>query len=156
MEIERKFIVKGDFKSCAVDEIKIAQAYLSSAPERTVRVRIWGDKGFLTIKGISNASGMSRFEWEKEIPVQEARSLLALCEPTVIEKTRYIVPEKGGLNYEVDVFEGVNAGLLMAEIELPSEDCDFDRPDWLGEEVTGDARYYNSSLSKVPYSDIAF
>lgn len=156
MEIERKFIVKGDFKSCAVDEIKIAQAYLSSAPERTVRVRIWGDKGFLTIKGLSNASGMSRFEWEKEILVQEARSLLALCEPTVIEKTRYIVPEKGGLSYEVDVFEGANAGLLMAEIELPSEDCDFDRPDWLGEEVTGDARYYNSSLSKVSYSDIAF
>lgn len=147
MEIERKFLVKGDFKALAESSVNIAQGYLSSVPERTVRVRIWGDKGFLTIKGKSNASGMSRFEWEKEIPQEEAKQLLGLCQPTIIEKTRYFVPEKSGLTYEVDIFHGAHEGLVMAELELPSEDTVFDTPEWLGEEVTGDVRYYNSYLS---------
>lgn len=149
MEIERKFLVKGDFKAFVDSSVEIAQGYLSSVPERTVRVRIWGKKGFLTIKGKSNASGMSRFEWEKEIAEQEAQELLTLCQPTIIEKTRYFVPEKGGLKYEVDVFHGVHEGLIMAELELPTEDTLFDKPKWLGEEVTGDPRYYNSYLSSI-------
>ena len=149
MEIERKFLVKGDFKAYADSSVDIAQGYLSSVPERTVRVRTWDDKGFLTIKGKSNASGMSRFEWEKEIPLDEAKQLLDLCEPTIITKTRYFVPEKSGLTYEVDIFHGAHHGLVMAELELPSENADFDKPEWLGEEVTGDARYYNSYLSSA-------
>ena len=147
-ELERKFLVKGDFKALSESCVAISQGYLSSVPERTVRVRIWGDKGFLTIKGKSNASGMSRFEWEKEIPLEEAKELLSLCEPSIIEKTRYFVPEKSGLKYEVDIFHGVHDGLVMAELELPSENAIFDTPSWLGEEVTGDVRYYNSYLSK--------
>ncbi len=147
-EIERKFLVKGDYKALSESFVTIAQGYLSSVPERTVRVRIWGDKGFLTIKGKSNASGMSRFEWEKVIPLEEAKELLTLCEPSIIEKTRYFVPEKSGLKYEVDIFHGVHEGLVMAELELPSEDAIFDKPSWIGEEVTGDVRYYNSYLSK--------
>lgn len=146
-EIERKFLVKGDFKPFASSQKQLKQGYLSKVPERTVRVRIQDDEGFLTIKGKSNASGMSRFEWEKAIPLDEAESLLLLCEPSIIEKTRYLVPEKGGLCFEVDVFGGNHAGLILAEIELSSEDESFDKPQWLGEEVTGDLRYYNSYLS---------
>ncbi len=145
-EIERKFLVNGDFKPGAVRKMSITQAYLCSEPGRTVRVRIRDDKAFLTIKGKSSASGASRFEWEKEIPVKEAKDLLKLCEPGIIEKTRYIVPEAGGLQFEVDEFYGTNAGLLLAEIELPAEDHPFTKPGWLGKEVTGDPRYYNSSL----------
>ena len=151
MEIERKFLVKGDFKPFSDAHVEIAQGYLSSVPERTVRVRIWGEKGFLTIKGISSASGMSRFEWEKEIPVNEARTLLSLCEPVIIEKTRYFVPEKSGLKFEVDIFHAANDGLVMAELELSAEDTDFERPLWLGEEVTGKPQFYNSYLSKNPF-----
>lgn len=150
-EIERKFLVKGDFKPFVTKSTRITQGYLSSVPERTVRVRIKGDKGFLTIKGIGNTSGASRFEWEKEIPVDEAKSLLEICEPGVIDKTRYIVPEASGLKFEVDEFYGANDGLTVAEIELPSENHPFTKPVWLGEEVTGDIKYFNSMLMKNPY-----
>jgi len=152
-EIERKFLVKGDFKSLVTKETRITQGYLSSVPERTVRVRIKGDKGFITIKGIGSASGASRYEWEKEIPVTEVNELLKICEPGVIDKTRFIVPEKSGLKFEVDEFYSDNEGLTVAEIELPSEDHPFEKPEWLGEEVTGDVRYYNSMLMKNPYKN---
>ena len=151
-EIERKFLVKGDFKSKAFKSTRITQGYLSSVPERTVRVRVKGDKGFITIKGIGNESGASRFEWEKEIPVDEVRDLLKICEPGVIDKTRYLV-KNGDLTFEVDEFYGDNDGLTVAEIELPDEDTQFNRPAWLGEEVTGDVRFYNSMLMKNPYKN---
>lgn len=151
-EIERKFLVKGDFKSEAFKSTRITQGYLSSVPERTVRVRVKGDKGFITIKGIGNESGASRFEWEKEIPVDEVRDLLKICEPGVIDKTRYLV-KNGDLTFEVDEFYGDNDGLTVAEIELPDEDTLFNRPAWLGEEVTGDVRFYNSMLMKNPYKN---
>ena len=152
-EIERKFLLKGDFKPFVTKATRITQGYLSSVPERTVRVRIKGDKGFITIKGIGNTSGASRFEWEKEIPVEEVKSLLELCEPGIIDKTRYIVPEASGLKFEVDEFYGDNEGLTVAEIELPTEDHPFSKPDWLGEEVTGDVKYFNSMLMKNPYKN---
>lgn len=150
-EIERKFLVVGDFKSSKIKETRITQGYLSSVPERTVRVRIKGDKGFLTIKGIGSKSGASRFEWEKEIPATDVNELLELCEPGIIDKTRFLVPEESGLMFEVDEFYGENEGLTVAEIELPSEDHPFHKPCWLGEEVTGDPRYYNSMLMKNPF-----
>lgn len=149
-EIERKFLVNGDFKKDAVKQTRITQGYLSSVPERTVRVRIKGDKGYITIKGIGNDSGASRFEWEKEIPVADVENLLKICEPGIIDKTRYIIPA-GERKFEVDEFYGENEGLVVAEIELGSEDEKFERPSWLGKEVTGDARYYNSMLMKNPY-----
>lgn len=152
-EIERKFLVKGKFKSFAIEKIKIVQAYISSVPEHTVRVRIKGEKGFITIKGKSNKSGTSRYEWEKEIPVGEVNELLELCEPGVIDKTRFIVDETNGLKFEVDEFYGDNEGLIIAEIELPSEDHPFEKPEWLGEEVTGIVKYYNSRLSKNPFKN---
>jgi len=152
-EIERKFLVKGDFKKYVTKQTKIVQGFLSTVPERTVRVRIKGDKGFLTVKGIGNQSGASRFEWEKEISVEDAQDLLGICEPGVIDKTRFIVPAGNGLVFEVDEFYGTNEGLTVAEIELPSEDTPFEKPDWLGEEVTGDVRYYNSMLMKNPYKE---
>ncbi len=149
-EIERKFTVKGDFKSLATKSTHITQGYLSSVPERTVRIRINDDKGFITIKGITNEEGTSRFEWETEIPVTEAQALLKICEPGVIDKTRYLVPA-GKHTYEIDEFYGDNEGLIVAEIELDSADEPFDKPEWLDEEITGDAKYYNSILSKHPY-----
>jgi adenylate cyclase len=152
-EIERKFLVKGDFKPFVTKETRITQGYLSSVPERTVRVRLKGDKGFITIKGIGNESGASRYEWEKEIPVSEVNELLKLSEPGVIDKTRFIVPEKSGLKFEVDEFYGENEGLTVAEIELPTEESDFEKPEWLGEEVTGDVRFYNSMLMKNPFKN---
>ena len=151
-EIERKFLVKGDFKSEVFKSTRITQGYLSSVPERTVRVRVKGDKGFITIKGIGNESGASRFEWEKEIPVDEVRELLKICEPGVIDKTRYLV-KNGDYTFEVDEFYGDNDGLTVAEIELPDEQAEFNRPAWLGEEVTGDVRFYNSMLMKNPYKN---
>ena len=151
-EIERKFLVAGDFKSAAKKATRITQGYLSSVPERTVRVRVKGEKGFITIKGIGSASGASRFEWEKEIPVAEVQDLLQICEPGVIDKTRYLV-EVGEHTYEVDEFYGDNEGLVVAEIELSSEDEGFVKPEWLGEEVTGDVKYYNSMLMKNPYKN---
>lgn len=150
-EIERKFLVASDaFKSDVLRQNHIAQGYLSSAPERTVRVRIKGEKGFLTIKGKSNETGLSRFEWEKEIPVAEAKELLLLCEKGVIEKTRYEI-QVGQHLFEVDEFYGENAGLIIAEVELQSETEVFEHPSWLGEEVNNDKRYYNSYLSQHPY-----
>ena len=148
-EIERKFLVKGDFKNLASKETRIVQGYLSSIPERTVRVRIKGDKGFITIKGIGNASGATRYEWEKEIPVNEVEELLKICEPGVIDKTRYLV-KAGNHTFEVDEFYGENLGLIVAEVELTSETESFEKPAWLGEEVTGDAKYYNSMLMNNP------
>ena len=151
-EIERKFLVKGtDFISESRTQFRIVQGYLNSNPVRTVRVRIKGDKGFLTIKGKGNESGMSRFEWEKEISINDARELLKLCEPGIIDKIRYYI-KSDKHTFEVDEFNGENQGLVMAEIELSSENEQFEKPNWLGEEVTGDLRYYNSSLTKLPYS----
>lgn len=153
LEIERKFLVKSDdFKEQAFAKNKIAQGYLSSIPERTVRVRIKGDKAFLTIKGIGHQGGMSRFEWENQIPLDEAVELLKLCEKGKIEKTRYEI-KSGNHVYEVDEFYGENEGLTMAEIELQSETESFEKPDWLGEEVTNDERYYNTYLSKNPFKN---
>lgn len=153
-EIERKFLVVGDFKKYAHDSVRICQGYLSSVAERVVRVRVRGDKGFITIKGESNDSGVSRFEWEKEISVDDALSLLKLAETGVIDKTRYLVKNTDGIHiWEVDEFQEDNTGLTVAEIELNNENENFDRPAWLGEEVTGDQRYYNSALSKNPYKN---
>jgi adenylate cyclase len=151
IEIERKFLVISDeFKSLAHKQNRIIQGYLSAIPERTVRVRVKGEKGYLTIKGASNQSGMSRFEWEKEIPVEDAKELLKLCETRTIDKTRYEV-KIGNHIFEIDEFYGENKGLLLAEIELNSEAEYFEKPSWLGEEVTKDNRYYNSYLSKNPF-----
>ena len=150
-EIERKFLVKGEFKNLASKETRIVQGYLSSVPERTVRVRIKGDKGFITIKGIGSASGATRYEWEKEIPTSEVEELLKICEPGVIDKTRYLV-KVDNHTFEVDEFYGENKGLTVAEIELSSESESFVKPAWLGDEVTGDTKYYNSMLMKNPFT----
>jgi adenylate cyclase len=151
-EIERKFLVKADTDIDALGKpTRIVQGYLSSIKERTVRVRVKGDKGFLTIKGIGNASGASRYEFEKEISVQEAQDLLSICEPGVIDKTRTNVA-LGNHTYEVDKFYGENEGLTVAEIELNTEDEKFEKPSWLGDEVTGEVKYYNSMLMKAPFN----
>ena len=150
-EIERKFLVSGEFRQDSPESYRIMQGYICSDPDRTVRVRVRGDKGFLTIKGRSSEDGLSRYEWEKEIPVSEAFELMALCGSGVIDKTRYLVPF-GKHTYEVDVFHGANEGLVLAEIELSDEQEAFEMPSWLGEEVTGDVRYYNSMLSLHPFS----
>lgn len=151
-EIERKFLVRGEFKSSARKAMRISQGYLSSVPERTVRVRVRDNQGFITVKGKSDIRGVSRFEWEKEISVDDALALLGLCEPGVIDKTRYLV-DYAGHTFEVDEFYGDNEGLVMAEIELSCEDEAFEKPDWLGGEVTGDSRYYNAALTKNPYTN---
>ncbi len=151
LEIEKKFLVAGEFRSNAIRSHRMVQGYLSSLPERTVRVRIGDDHAFLTIKGKPNDTGMSRYEWEKEIPRQEALELLTLCEPGVVSKTRFIIPASGDLFFEVDEFHEDNAGLVVAEIELPREDFPFEKPAWLGQEVTNDIRYYNSYLAKHPF-----
>lgn len=150
-EIERKFLVRGEFKSQAFQAERIIQGYLSSQPERTVRVRIRGDRGFLTIKGKSSENGVSRYEWEKEIPLAEARELMSLTEPGRIDKTRYLV-RKGEHIFEVDEFYGENEGLILAEIELKDENEVFEKPEWLGTEVTGDLRYYNAMLTGHPFT----
>jgi adenylate cyclase len=151
IEIERKFLVTStDFIADAFTKNRIVQGYLSVVPERAVRVRIKGNKGFLTIKGKSNDSGMTRLEWEKEIEVQEAEQLLSLCEEGVIDKVRHDI-KVGKHIFEVDVFSGKNEGLIMAEIELEDENEAFEKPTWLGEEVTNDARYYNVYLSQKPF-----
>jgi len=153
LEIERKFLVKStEFKTLAVVKNHIAQGYLNSDPERTVRIRIKGESGFLTIKGKGNETGTTRFEWETEIPLTEAKPLLAICEKGIIDKIRYEV-EVGKHVYEVDEFFGENAGLILAEIELHDENEAFEKPHWLGEEVTNDERYYNAYLSKNPFSE---
>lgn len=152
VEIERKFLVTGDFRAEAHAQQRITQGYLSSVPERTVRVRIKGEQGFITVKGIGNASGASRYEWEREIPRAEAEALLALCEPGVIDKVRHLVTADAH-TFEVDEFFGDNQGLIVAEIELGHEDEDFLRPAWLGAEVTGEVRYYNSALMQHPFKN---
>lgn len=151
-EIERKFLVlSDDFKSRAATKNRIVQGYLNSHPERTVRVRIKGEKGFLTIKGKGNESGTTRLEWEKEIALTDAEQLLPLCEKGIIDKIRYEVPV-GKHTYEIDVFSGDNEGLIIAEIELSSEDEAFEKPIWLGNEVTGEENYYNAYLSNRPFN----
>jgi CYTH domain-containing protein len=150
-EIERKFLVNSlKFKKEAASSFQIAQGFLNTHAERTVRVRIKGKQGFLTIKGKSNESGTSRFEWEKEISVVEAKELLNLCEKGIIEKIRYNIPY-GNHIFEVDEFFGENEGLIVAEVELQDENETFQKPDWLSKEVTGQTPYYNSQLSKKPY-----
>lgn len=151
IEIERKFLVTNtDCIALATTKNRIVQGYLNSNPERTVRIRIKGDKGYLTIKGKGNESGTSRLEWETEIPLIEAEQLLSLCEKGIIDKIRHEIPV-GNHIYEVDVFSGENNGLIIAEIELQNENETFSKPNWLGKEVTGDEKYYNAYLSNHPY-----
>lgn len=150
LEIERKFLVKGEFRHLAKENRHISQGYLSTEEGKTVRVRVADDKGFLTIKGKTNETGMSRFEWEKEIPLEEAERMLSMCS-RLIEKVRYLV-DVGEHTYEVDEFHGDNEGLVVAEIELSSEDESFVKPDWLDKEVTGDIRFFNSMLMRNPYN----
>ena len=152
LEIERKFLVRNDdYKRQAFGSSRICQGYICSGHGRTVRVRIRDDRGYLTIKGPSDAAGLSRYEFEKEITMDEARQLMKLCEPGSIDQTRNLV-KSGAHTFEVDEFYGENAGLVMAEVELRSEDEPFEKPDFIGREVTGDRRYYNAHLVKHPFS----
>jgi adenylate cyclase len=152
-EIERKFLVKNEnYKNQTQKKYQIAQGYLNTHPDRTVRVRIKGDKAFMTVKGIGNESGTTRFEWEKEISVTDAKALLELCEEGIIDKIRYEVMIENHL-FEIDEFQDDNAGLVVAEIELQSEHETFPKPDWLGEEVTGKNKYYNAYLSQKPFKN---
>ena len=153
IEIERKFLVTSEmFKSEAFNNYSIKQGFLNSHKKRTVRIRLKKDMGYLTVKGESTSNGLSRFEWEKEISVEEAESLLDLCEKGIINKIRYEI--KYGIHiFEVDEFFGDNAGLIIAEVELNTENEKFIKPNWLGEEVTGNVKYYNSQLSKNPYTN---
>ena len=152
LEIERKFLVCGeDYKQQAFHHSRIKQGYISSRRGATVRVRLRDGQGFLTIKGPSDAKGMSRYEFEKEIGAEEAAHLFELCEPGIIDKTRYLV-RAGNHTSEVDEFYGDNEGLVMAEVELQSETETFEKPSFIGQEVTGDRRYYNSHLREYPYS----
>ena len=153
IEIERKFLVKtNSFKTEAYNKYHIKQGFLNSNPERTVRVRLKKNKGVLTVKGKSTTDGLSRFEWEKDISKVEAEALLQLCEKGIIDKIRYEI-KAGDHTFEVDEFFGDNEGLIVAEIELNFETETFDKPDWLGDEVTGDIKYYNSNLSNLPYKN---
>lgn len=150
-EIERKFLVSSmAFKEEARTATRITQGYLSTDPERTVRVRIKGEQGFITVKGKSNDSGTTRIEVEEQISLEKAEILLELCLPGCIDKTRYEVT-KGKHTWEIDTFYGDNDHLIIAEIELTHEREAFTKPSWLGLEVTGDKKYYNSQLSKNPY-----
>jgi len=153
IEIERKFLVTSNaFKTEAFNSYSIKQGFLNSHKERTVRVRLKKDKGYLTIKGKSPEGGFSRFEWEKEISLKDAENLLLLCETGIIEKKRYLVKVENHV-FEIDEFYGDNLGLLIAEIELSSENETFEKPKWLGKEVTGDLKYYNSYISKLPFKN---
>ena len=152
LEIERKFLVKGNgYKQQAYSHSHIQQGYISSSHGRTVRVRIRDERGYLTIKGPSENGGLSRYEFEKEITLDEAEHLMQLCEPGIIDKTRWLV-KSGNHTFEVDEFFGENEGLVMAEVELGAEDEPYEKPDFIGQEVTGDRRYYNSHLRKNPFS----
>ncbi len=151
IEIERKFLVKGDFLPFVKRKEKIVQAYLCASEERTVRIRIKGEAAFITIKGPSNKNGFSRCEFEYPVPVADAEEMLSLCYAGFIEKERHYV-ESGKHTFEVDVFHGANEGLILAELELESETEPYEKPDWLGEEVTGDERYYNAYLTLHPYT----
>ncbi len=151
-EIERKFLLNDmTFADVATKKLVIKQGYLSVDKDRTVRVRTLDDKGYITIKGKSTADGLTRFEWEKEISLCEAESLLQLSLPGEIIKTRYLVPF-GRHTWEIDVFSGVNNGLVMAEVELSTESEEFAMPGFIGKEVTGDSRYYNSYLMQHPFT----
>ncbi len=150
-EIERKFLVEGDFMPYVKESSHIEQGYVARSEELTLRIRTRDEQGFLTIKGRSDAAGMARNEWEYEIPLAEARELLGYSRGT-IAKWRHLVPMADGHTFEVDCFEGANSGLIVAEVELSSPDEEFLRPEWLGREVTGDRRYYNSQLLKKPYT----
>ena len=151
IEIERKFLVKNDdFKKDSFHQKYLKQGYLNSNKNRTVRIRVTDENGFITIKGKSNQAGTTRFEWEKNIPLKEAKELMNLCEKGIIEKIRYYHTFKGNI-FEIDEFLGTNEGLIVAEIELTDKSQDFLKPDYLGEEVTNDERYYNSNLSKNSY-----
>jgi len=153
VEIERKFLVlSNEFKNEASSKTRIVQGFLNTDPERSVRVRIKGQSGYLTIKGKSNKTGTSRFEWEEKIDLEDAEALLNLCERGVLEKTRFEI-NTGKHIYEVDEFHADNKGLIVAEVELNSENELFEKPDWLGKEVTGEVKYYNSQLSKNPYKN---
>lgn len=153
VEIERKFLVASNaYRAEAFASKRIVQGFLNTNPQRTVRVRIRGNEGFLTVKGIGNETGTTRFEWEKQITVREATALLELCEPGTISKTRYEV-KSGAHIFEIDEYEGDNAGLVVAEVELTEENAILEKPHWLGEEVTGDPRYYNSQLCKDPFKN---
>ncbi|MDT7828749.1 CYTH domain-containing protein [Pricia sp. S334] len=150
-ETERKFLVKSEaYKKQAHTRKRIVQGFLNTDPRRTVRIRIYGNTAVLTVKGMSNETGTTRFEWEREIGLKEAQALLELCEKDILEKTRFEIPVGEHL-FEVDEFHGLNKGLILAEVELKHENEPFEKPDWLGEEVTGDVRYYNSQLSKQAY-----
>lgn len=150
VEIERKFLVKKTKFNIPAGGYPVTQGYLCSGESPTVRIRIKGDKGFITIKGKSGKSGLSRYEWEKEISLADAVELLKLCTSGIIDKTRHEIDFHGYI-YEVDVFHGLNNGLIVAEIELEREDQKFEKPDWLGKEVTSDKKYRNSYLSKNPF-----
>ncbi len=150
IEIERKFLVDGDYKALAASHTRIVQGYICSERGRTVRVRLRDELSYLTIKGPSLDGGLSRYEFEKEITRDEALSLLRLCEPGIIDKVRWLVPF-GGHTFEVDEFFGENEGLVVAEVELQQADETFERPTFLGPEVTGERRYYNAQLRVRPY-----
>ena len=152
LEIERKFLVEGDYKSLSTSHSRIIQGYICSERGRTVRVRLRDEQGYITIKGPSLDGGLSRYEFEKPITRDEALSLLHLCEPGIIDKIRWLVPQ-GRHIYEVDEFFGDNAGLVVAEVELSAPDESFERAPFLGKEVTGDRRYYNSQLRVNPYKN---
>ena len=149
IEIERKFLVTGDFKSQACSSSRIRQGYIASG-RCTVRVRIRDDKGYLTIKGPLDSAGLSRYEFETEVPLRDAEELMRLCEPGIVDKRRYLV-RAGRHVFEVDEFYGDNEGLVVAEVELSDEQETFEKPDFIGREVTGDRRYYNSHLRTYPY-----
>ena len=152
LEIERKFLVRNnDYKRLATSSSRICQGYICSSRGRTVRVRIRDGRGYLTIKGPSDIGGLARYEFEKEISLDEAQHLMDICEPGKIDKTRYLVP-CGKHTFEVDEFYGENEGLVMAEVELESENEAYEKPDFIGIEVTGDRRYYNSCLLKNPFT----
>ena len=153
LEIERKFLVRGeDYRRQATSKNRIRQGYIMSKNGRTVRVRVRDAHAFLTIKGPSKNGGLSRYEFEKEITLDEAEHLMEICEPGIIDKTRYLVPSPDGKHtFEVDEFYGDNAGLVIAEVELSHEDEKFDKPDFIGDEVTGDRRFHNSYLRAMPF-----
>ncbi|MBR5860877.1 MAG: CYTH domain-containing protein [Bacteroidaceae bacterium] len=151
IEIERKFLVNDEsYKEMAFKSDRIAQGYICRQGGNSTRVRVRGDKGYLTIKGPSIDGGLSRFEWEKEIPASEAWELMKLCPTPIIDKTRYLVEFEDHV-FEVDEFYGDNEGLVVAEVELSAIDEEFKKPPFLGKEVTGEGKYYNSSLSRFPY-----
>ncbi len=153
IEIERKFLVNAkSYRKEAYKKTRIVQGFLNTDPLRTVRVRIKGDQGFLTVKGKSNDSGTSRFEWERKIAKMEAEALLILCEEGIIEKVRYEVRVMPHI-FEIDEFLGANEGLIVAEVELGDEQEAFKSPDWIGKEVTGEVAYYNAQLSKNPFKN---